>query len=49
MELIPPSFQVHYANWLRASAAAAQAAACQRWENEGGALRPARNAPGDSR
>lgn len=35
------TFQAHYANWLRTSAAAAQAAAQQRWENEGGALAPA--------
>jgi len=45
-----PTFQAHYARWLRTSDAAAQAAAQQRWENEGGAIRlPARIAPGNGR
>ena len=41
MQVVLRTFQAHYANWLRTSAAAAQAAARQRWENEGGALAPA--------
>ena len=38
MQVVLPTFQAHYARWLRTSDAAAQAAAVQRWENEGGAI-----------
>lgn len=50
MQAVLPTFQAHYASWLRTRDVAAQAAACQRWENEGGAIRlPARSAPGERR
>jgi hypothetical protein len=37
------TFAAHFARWARArpSSSAARAAAVQRWENEGGSVRPA--------
>ena len=42
MKVIPATFQEHYARWLRHKPRKiAQAVADERWENEGGAIRPA--------
>jgi len=44
MKVVPATFQAHYARWLRMGAAAAQAVAFQRWENEGGKVKQPRDA-----
>ena len=38
------SFAAHFARWVRANSRAALAAALQRWENEGGSVKPAEGA-----